>query len=112
MTKPKRRRRVYVAGPYSSDPEVNVRQAIRAADVLADLGAAPFVPHLFHYWHQVKPRPYQDWMAIDAEWVHASEAVFVLPGYSPGADAETALALRLGIPVFRTFEAIAEWLGT
>lgn len=42
--------RVYVAGPYTNgDVAVNVRTAYEAADRLADLGFAPFVPHSTHF---------------------------------------------------------------
>ena len=38
--------KVYIAGPYTKgDVALNVRKAYEAANQLADLGFAPFVPH-------------------------------------------------------------------
>jgi hypothetical protein len=94
-------RRVYVAGPYTKgDVAVNVRNAILAANELADRGFVPFIPHLFHFWHLVTPRPYEDWTRLDFEWLPFCDALLRLPGESSGADAEVVAASELGIPVF------------
>jgi hypothetical protein len=46
--------RIYVAGPYTKgDVAVNVRNAFEAANRLADVGFAPFVPHATHFWHML-----------------------------------------------------------
>ena len=38
--------RIYVAGPYTNgEVAINVRNAYEAANQLAELGFAPFVPH-------------------------------------------------------------------
>jgi hypothetical protein len=37
-------------------------------------------------------------------WVSVADAVLRLPGTSPGADREVALALSLGIPVYYDIE--------
>jgi hypothetical protein len=93
--------RVYVAGPYSSgDVAVNVREAYAAANRLADLGFAPFVPHATHFWHMLFPRPYEFWLELDNQFLPLCEAVLRLPGQSNGADKEVQLARKLDIPVF------------
>lgn len=95
------RPKVYVAGPYTSpDPERNTKRALQAADSLWDLGFAPFVPHLSHYWHQESPKPYEVWMEYDNEFLPICDAVFRLCGHSPGADDEVNRAEALDIPVF------------
>jgi hypothetical protein len=93
--------RVYVAGPYTADPEECTAAAIRAGGELLDAGCAPFVPHLAHYWETLhQARPYEDWMRIDLAWLTAADALLRLPGSSSGADRETARAEAHGIPVF------------
>jgi len=93
--------RVYIAGPYTSgDVAVNVRNAYAAADRLADLGFAPFVPHATHFWHMLFPRPYEFWLELDNQFLPFCEAVLRLPGLSSGADKEVVLAQEIGIPVF------------
>lgn len=93
--------KVYIASAYSiGDQAVNVKTQIDMADQLMTLGFAPFVPLLSHFQHMIHPRPYQDWVDIDLEWVRACDCVLRLPGESKGADGEVALAKEIGIPVF------------
>lgn len=94
------RRRVYVCGPYTlGDVASNVRAAIEAADRIMDAGFAPYVPHLTHFWHMHRPRQYEDWIALDLEWLRLCDVVVRIPGESKGADTECAEAIRLGIPI-------------
>lgn len=96
-------KRIYVAGPYTKpDPVVNTRKAIEAANELFDLGYAPYVPHLTLFWHFAFPRPYEDWMRLDFQWVKQCDALLRLPGESSGADREVIVAQEAGIPVFRS----------
>jgi hypothetical protein len=104
--------RVYVAGPYASDPERNTRVAVAAGDAVLDLGYAPMVPHLAHYWHTLhQARPYEDWMRLDLAWSAAADVVLRLPGESPGADREVEHARALGIPVVHSVDELAAWAG-
>lgn len=97
--------RVYVAGPYTKgDVAVNVRNAYEAANRLADLGFAPFVPHATHFWHMLFPRSYEFWLELDNEFLPFCQAVLRLPGDSNGADGEVSLARELKIPVFTQVE--------
>lgn len=99
--------RVYIAGPYSDgDVAINVRNAYEAADRLADLGFAPFVPHATHFWHMLFPRPYEFWLELDNQFLPLCEVVLRLPGESKGADKEVDLAESLGIPVFKDIEKL------
>ena len=103
----KKQVRVYVAGPYSKgDVAVNVRNAILVANRLRDAGFAPFLPHLTHFWHLVVPRPYEDWLDLDNQFIPFCDALLRIPGESSGADKEVALARSLDIPVFYTQETL------
>lgn len=103
------RLRVYIAGPYTRpDPEENTRLAIRIGDHLLSLGYVPFIPHLTHFWDQQAPRPYEDWLTYDLEWLRTCNAVLRLPGTSSGADRETAEAIRIGIRVFHSIPKLME----
>src|SRR5262245_4927589 len=69
------RAKIYVAGPYSKgDVAVNVRNAFEAANQLADLGFAPFVPHSTHFWHMLFPRPYEFWLTLDNQFLPYCDA--------------------------------------
>lgn len=99
-------RHVFVAGPYSGDTAANTRRAIHAADALLAAGWIPFVPHLYHYWNLAIPHQYEDWMALDAAWLERCAVLVRLPGESPGADREVALARRLGMAILTLEEAL------
>ena len=104
--------RVYIAGPYSiGDTVAHVRGAVEAAEEVFEAGHTPFVPHLFHLWHLIRPRPYEDWMALDFEWLKVCEAVIRIPGASTGADREEEWALKNGTPVFYSVGEFLETLG-
>jgi len=95
-----KRLKVYIAGPYTKgDVAVNVANAIVVADELMTAGYTPYCPHLSHFQHLLEPRPYEDWIALDIEWVRVCDFVLRLPGESAGADGEVIEALKLGIPV-------------
>lgn len=99
--------KVYIASPYTKgDIAVNVKRQIDAVDQLMNLGFAPFAPLYSHFQHIVHPRPYQDWLAVDLEWVEVCDCVLRLDGESAGADAEVAKAQSLSIPVFYSIEEL------
>jgi hypothetical protein len=94
-------KKVYIAGPYTKgDVAGNVRNAIHAADMVLTMGYLPFVPHLSHFWHLVSPKDYEEWLALDMEWLEVCDYFVRLEGDSRGADREEELAHRLNIPVF------------
>ncbi len=99
MSFERRRLRVYVAGPISSDPMLGVQRATAASRDLFLDGMAPFVPH----WDTLWMLPDGNWPAyleFDLEFVSVCDAVYRLGGESRGADKEVEVAKHLGIPVF------------
>ena len=91
---------IYIAAPYSSDPERNEIIALEAADVLWERGYIPFIPHLYHHWHGLSPKPYEQWMEMGAAFLKRCDAVLRLPGESPGADREVEMAQGLSMPIY------------
>ena len=92
---------VYVAGPYSGgDTNRNVQRALRVGDMIVAHGGLPIVPHLFHLWDLVDPKPYKHWLDLDLDFILRCDALYRLSGHSPGADKEVKVAKGLGIPVF------------
>jgi len=93
--------KVYIASPYTKgDVAVNVRTQLEMANKLMDLGFAPFAPLYSHFQHMAFPRPYEDWIKIDLEWVKVCDCVLRLRGESAGADGEVKFAHDNKIPVF------------
>lgn len=92
--------KIYVAGPYSSDPELNTNRSIFYGDWIRALGHTPFIPHLTHFWEQRHQHPYEFWLDYDMEWLLVCDAVFRFDGASSGADAEVEKAKELGMPVY------------
>ena len=104
------RRRVYLAGPYSTgDVAVNVRNAMAAWHLLWDLGFDPYCPHLTHFLHLHRPLRYESWLEYDSGWLEVCEAVLRLPGKSNGADRECGKATDLNIPVFDSIAELTAW---
>jgi len=99
--------KVYIASPYTiGDVAVNVKRQIDAADELMNLGFVPFAPLYSHFQHMIHPRPYQDWVRTDIEWVKVCDCLLRLDGESPGADDEVILAKGLGKPVYYSIQEL------
>ena len=103
------RKHIYVAGPLSGDFDGNRDRAIDAADQLLAVGLYPFVPHLIVEWHRRHPHHYEVWMVLDFAWIRRCDALYRMPGPSPGADREVAFAHELGLPVFHTISDVIVW---
>lgn len=103
---------VYIASPYThGDVAANVAVQIAAAHRILDLGAVPITPLLSHFLHLYRQRPYEDWLQMDLELLRTATFVLRLPGFSPGADTETARATELGIPVCHTWHQLLEHIA-
>lgn len=95
---------VYIAGPYTSDPDAGTLNAIDAAEQIAKWGHVPHVPHLYHFWHQIHPHPDDFWLELDRHYLKLCDVMVRLPGASHGADLEETWAAEFGIPVMRISE--------
>lgn len=101
--------RVYVAGPLSKPDgglQKNVDDGRVAGLALIRAGYSPMVPHLTCFMGGNDPEllpggtVHEDWYSVDLPWVSVCQAVLRLPGESRGADMETGLAYKIGIPVY------------
>lgn len=102
--------KVYIASPYSKgDQDLNVARQIDCANDLMNHGFNAFSPLLFHFQHLVHPRSYDEWLAIDMDWLKKCDCVLRLSGESSGADKEVELAKELKIPVFYSIEEIVHY---
>ena len=101
--------KVYIASPYNKgDVAVNVKRQLDCTDELMTLGFAPFTPLYSHFQHMAHPRPYQDWINIDLEWVTSCDCLLRLDGESSGADGEVKHALENGVPVYYSVEEMVK----
>lgn len=104
--------KVYISGPYSSGNIIdNVAKAVHVAHILIDLGYYPYCPHLNHFIHVGHPKQYETWMDQDLNWVTACDAIFRLPGESPGADREVEFAHDHSISEIPVYTDFAEMTG-
>ena len=102
--------RVYIESPYTiGDTAINVKFQMDVADKLMNEGYAPFVPLYSHFQHLVHPRPENEWITIDFEWVTACNCLLRLGGESKGADGEVVYAEDRGIPVFYSIEQLLNY---
>lgn len=100
------RKLIYLAAPYTSNPEENVKKALDAADIVFARGYIPYVPHLSHHWHTQSPKSYEQWMEMGSAVLERCDAVLRLPGESPGADEEVKQAQSIGKPVYYGLEEL------
>jgi len=97
--------KVYIAGPYTGDSEQetleNVELAIFIAERLLLLGHQPFIPHLYHYWHEVYHHSYRQWMQLRLSWLKECDAMVCPPGDSREVDEEIQFAKKNDINIIR-----------
>jgi nucleoside 2-deoxyribosyltransferase len=99
--------KVYIASPYTiGDVAINVKRQIDCANLLIEMGYAPFAPLYSHFQHMVHPRPYEDWCKLDLEWVKVCDCILRLDGESKGADKEVEFAIELGKPVYYSLKEL------
>lgn len=92
---------MYVAGPISGDPFGCVAQAMAVFGPLRHVGVIPFMPQLSVIGEMVAVQGYEAWMDYDLDVIGRCDGLVRLPGVSPGADLEVAVAIEAGLPVFR-----------
>jgi hypothetical protein len=98
---------LYIAGPLTKgDLMGNVRRSMEAAHLLLDHGYEFYLPHLSVHLEMFRPRPYREWLDMDLRLIPYCDGIFLLPGESPGAQEEVALANKLGMPVFTSIEEV------
>lgn len=99
--------RVFVSGPIThGNPEHNFAQADDAMQSLIDSGFNVFNPMLCMRSAHANSIEWATWLKLDLDWLQECDAVLRLPGLSKGANVETALAGKLGIPVFNSVAGI------
>lgn len=105
------RPKIYIAGPYSSDPYKGIVTAVKVAEELFNAGFTPFVPHLCHLWGILYKHSPEEWLSYGKEWLWLCDALVRIDGDSEGADVEVHQATEIGIPVFRTVEEVIDFYG-
>lgn len=102
---------VYLAGPYTTPlPTHNVALAVGwERDLRAVCDCAFVVPHLSVLWDMLNPRSYEWWLEYDFEIIRRCDALFRIPGYSSGSDAEVEFAASIGVPTFTEVPAFIDW---
>jgi hypothetical protein len=99
--------RIFIAGPYGDhNPKdviaQNVARADAAARLLMSQGHEVCCVHKMSWGWEDDPRITRDQcIKLDNGLLeHWAEAIYRIPGESPGADAEIALAESLGLRIF------------
>ncbi len=102
-------RTVYISGPYTAptteERDANVKRANEEAQRWAAAGWAPYCPHTQSWnWENDTDLAYDDFLAIDMEWLKRVDAVCVLPRWqeSAGACREVEEAEIMGLPIYYT----------
>lgn len=111
----KRKKVVYVAGPFRGanhwEQEQNIRRAEEAALEVWRAGGAALCPHTNTRFYQ-GACPDEVWLEGDLELLSRCDAVYLIPGwsFSVGAREESDLAHKLGKVIFTNPEKLQRWL--
>lgn len=105
---------IYVAGPYRAATRDDIARNIDAARVVgisaAALGWFPVIPHANTAHMELDLPGLGDdfWLAGTLEMMERCDAVVLVPGWqnSAGTRGEIIRAEELGIPVFRSLDAL------
>jgi hypothetical protein len=102
---------VYLAGPYREpNPVHNTHFTLRHAQDLHYTGLVTcVVPHLSLLWEVVIPCTSEYWLEYDLALLNRCDALYRIPGDSPGADAEVVYAHQVHIPVFTDQDLLLDW---
>jgi hypothetical protein len=104
---------VYIAGPYTSNPVLNTRQATRTGLDLWRTGlAVPYVPHWSIVADLIQPMRHDRWLAYSCDVILHCDALLRLPGDSPGADIEVTFAAEHRIPQYSDIESLLTWAAS
>ena len=108
--------KIYISAPYSDNPEENVKRVLKVADKLLKFGYFPAIPHLYHFWDKISPKPYETWIRLGKVLLRDCDLVLRLSGDSKGADGEVELAHVLGIPVItlsfdNQMDSVGAWIN-
>lgn len=101
-----RRIRVYIAGPMTNGTGgsynmLKIKEAVEAHLTLIKLGFVPHCPQLTVFAEFLHPEmvSYDQWLALDREYIDDADVVLRLNGDSVGAHRECEYARSIGKPV-------------
>jgi hypothetical protein len=102
---------IYLAGPYSIDPDVMYEWHVQEASRLLKSGHIVYSPIAeAHFWQQRIPFDYETWLEKDFRVIDRCDALIRLPGESPGSEREVLHARSIGIPVWEGLDPVADFL--
>ncbi len=91
---------IYIAGPLygSGHQDDNIRTVLEVAELVAEQGHTPFVPHLYFFWNLISRNPRDFWLKLDKEWLRKCDGMIRIRGESPGSALEEGWSDDFGIP--------------
>jgi hypothetical protein len=103
---------IYIAGPYTANPQRGVDNQMEVAAKIMNAGHFPYSPLWLHYAQKQSVKDFDYDMCIDhcLHMLPHCDAVLRLPGYSNGADIEVAEALLEGLDLI-TIDTLDEYLS-
>lgn len=106
---------IYIAGAFRADTQWQIRCNVHAAECaayeVAQLGAMPLIPHAnTEHFHGSMPDEF--WLRGTLELMYRCDAILVLRSWahSDGTKAEMQAARNVGLPVFMSRTALADWI--
>ncbi len=104
-----KRQKIYLIGPLRSGNECQNREsAARIIRRLIDAGYSPFAPHLY-IADPGNEIPEEGLLDACLPWLDTADAVLLADNSTARTRAEYDRARRQGIPIFRTYETLADF---
>ena len=106
--------RIYVAGPYTAESEIqisqNVMKALDVGLILWKKGHYPYIPHLTHFVdlrarEKGIPMTWKDYIEWDKAWLEFCDALLFL-GNSKGANIELEYAKKIGKTIYYNIDDV------
>ena len=102
---------VYISSRYLNGNQAeNVAIQLDIAHKIMDLGGIPIVPHLHHFLHIHKQRPYEEWTEMMLRYIDTADCVFHVPCISSRVDKEISYARKKDIMVFHDILYLEQFL--
>lgn len=100
---------IYVAGPFTEDPDTWTEICRGIGYTLMSLGFNVIVPHMATGAWDGTDLHYEDYMRLDLNIIERWADAIYLVAESPGSLREAQLCKQLGIPVLTTWREIYEY---
>jgi hypothetical protein len=103
---------IFVSGPLMTGGNTarNIERAVETGIEIAEMGAVPFIPHLYYHANKISPHSEQWWLSLGFKMITICDALYVFDINSNGGRKEMIKAQECGKPVFFEMKELKRWI--